>query len=580
MNSRPFRLIAALFLMTPVLRAEPAKDFRPLVREALKRGEKRIVIPPGIYRTDPEAGGELWNLTDIENVEIIADGVTLLGTKLMRAVSIHQCNGVTIQGLTVDYDPLPFTQGQVIAEAENGNHIDVRIHAGYPRKPYARIDVVDPKTRYRKKGMPFLWGTKASMIGEDVVRIQLNGIAKTAKNGDLVSLSTGQETGAPHAISIDQCSAIHLKSVTVHSAPGMGIIEADGEGGSSFTACKIVPGPKPAGATEERLLSSSWDAFQSKTIRKGPLIENCEIRDAGDDSWSVQSSDFVVLKSDGRTVVLASRDEFTVGVQTGDRLRAQAEGPDYKITSKNVVSRDAARLAPEVLEKLRTAGTWSFWKVGPKCIVVTLDRGSPLKVGNSVYSPDRMGNGFVFRNNRIHSPGRVLLKAGGLMEGNMLDTPHALVVCPEVPDAAAAGIENLTIRNNTIRRAGWFCAAPWSSQAGALSLTASGGKSAMRSVPVFRNVLIEDNLFDSCSGPNLVIASAKGVVIRNNRFVSAQRETPPDTGASFAIPANAVIWAAECENITLEKNAIENTGPFAGKPIRFSQRLRNAIGFE
>lgn len=580
MNSRPFRLIAALFLLTPVLRGELAGDFRPLVREALKRGEKRIVIPPGIYRTGPEAGGELWNLTGIENVEIIADGVTMLGTKLMRAISIHRCKNVTLQGLTLDYDPLPFTQGQVVAEAEDGNHIDVKLHAGYPRKPYARIDVVDPKTRFRKKGMPFLWGTKAAMIGEHVVRIQLNGIAKTAKTGDLVSLSTGQETGAPHAISIDQCSAIHLKDVTVHSAPGMGIIEADGEGGSSFTGCRIIPGPKPAGATEERLLSSSWDAFQSKTIRKGPLIENCEIRDAGDDSWSVQSSDFVVLKSDGHTVVLASRDEFTVGVQADDRLRAQVEGPEFKIISKNVVSRDAAGLAPEVLDKLRTAATWSFWKVGPKCMVVTLDLESPLKPGDSVYSPDRMGNGFVFRNNRIHSPGRVLLKAGGLMEGNMLDTPHALVVCPEVPDAAAAGIENLTIRNNTIRRAGWFCAAPWSSQAGALSLTATGGKSEMRSVPVFRNVLIEGNLFDSCSGPNLVIASAKGVVIRNNRFISAQHDPPPNTGASYSIPANPVIWATECEDITLERNAIEDTGPFAGKPIQTSKAIRNAKGFE
>jgi hypothetical protein len=27
-----------------------AEDFRPLVREALQRGEKRIVIPPGVYQ--------------------------------------------------------------------------------------------------------------------------------------------------------------------------------------------------------------------------------------------------------------------------------------------------------------------------------------------------------------------------------------------------------------------------------------------------------------------------------------------------------------------------------------------------
>ena len=50
--------------------------------------------------------------------------------------------------------------------------------------------------------------------------------------------------------------------------------------------------------------------------------------------------------------------------------------------------------------KLSKAETWSPWKVSPKCIVVTLDRVAELIPGDCVYSPDRMGNGFVFRNNR------------------------------------------------------------------------------------------------------------------------------------------------------------------------------------
>ena len=105
------------------------------------------------------------------------------------------------------------------------------------------------------------------MIGEDVVRVKLPGLAKTALPGDMVSLSTGQEAGAPHAVSIDQCERILFENVTIHSAPGMGLLEADGEGASTFRKCRIVPGPKPAGATEERLFSTSWDAFQSKTTR-------------------------------------------------------------------------------------------------------------------------------------------------------------------------------------------------------------------------------------------------------------------------------------------------------------------------
>ncbi|HSJ01356.1 MAG: right-handed parallel beta-helix repeat-containing protein [Verrucomicrobium sp.] len=544
--------------------ASEVADFRPRVKEALARGEKLIVIPPGTYRLAPQGGGgELWALHGVKDVEIIADGVTLVGTKLMRAVGLHQCSGLTLQGLTVDYDPLPFTQGVVIAAAADGDSVDVKLHAGYPRKPYARIDVVDSQTRFRKKGMPFLWGTKAVMVGEDVVRVQLKGLAKAAQPGDLVSLSTGQEAGAPHAVSVDQCERITLRQVTVHSAPGMGILEADGEGGSTFTGCRIVPGPKPPGATEERLLSSSWDAFQSKTIRKGPLVEDCEITHAGDDSWSVQSSDYLVLKNDGVVVVLASRDEFTNGVQDGDRLRVSVEGPEYRITSRKVVSRKEAGLADEVLENLGKATTWSPWKVSPKCIVVTLDQAAKLIPGDCVYSPDRMGNGFVFRNNRIHSPGRILLKAGGLMEGNVLDTPHALIACPELPESAAAGVEDLVIRNNKIKNGGWFCAAPWSSQAGIISLTATAGSSELRAKPVFKNVVIEGNTVESGSGPALVVSSTHGLSVRNNRFVNAQHDEPHRTGASYGIPKAGVVWISKSTAVKYEGNEIETLGSFA-----------------
>ncbi|HVJ45889.1 MAG TPA: hypothetical protein VM511_05840, partial [Luteolibacter sp.] len=229
------RFVALVFCFAPAA-LHALEDFRPFVDEALKRGEKKIVIPPGNYRIAPKGGGgELWVLSGVKDVEIVAEGVTMTGTKLMRALSLYRCTNLTIRGLTVDYDPLPFTQGEIISSTEDGGSIDIKIHAGYPRKSYSRIDVIDAKTRFRKQRMPFLWGTKAELIGDDVVRVKLPGIGKFAKPGDLASLSTGQEAGAPHGISVDQSERILFDHVTVHSAPGMGILEADGEGGSTFT---------------------------------------------------------------------------------------------------------------------------------------------------------------------------------------------------------------------------------------------------------------------------------------------------------------------------------------------------------
>lgn len=83
-----------------LITAVQAEDFRPWVRAALEKGENHIVIPPGVYRLGPDSRGELWNLSDLKDVKIVADGVTLVGTKLMRAVSLFRCSGVTLQGLT------------------------------------------------------------------------------------------------------------------------------------------------------------------------------------------------------------------------------------------------------------------------------------------------------------------------------------------------------------------------------------------------------------------------------------------------------------------------------------------------
>ncbi|RYD63527.1 MAG: right-handed parallel beta-helix repeat-containing protein, partial [Verrucomicrobiaceae bacterium] len=514
-------MIARLLLFLFCGTALALDDFRPMIAEAIAKGEKKIVIPSGTYRLAPTGGEKcVWTPQGANDLEIVADGVTLVSTKLTRAVAITQCTGVTVRGLTIDYDPLPFTQGTVAAVADDKSWIDVKLHAGYPRQPYARIDFVDPATRYRKKGMPFLWGTKAEMQGDDTVRVTLKGIGNTATIGTLASLNTGPAPdGIPHALSIERCSAITLRSVTIHSAPGMGMLECDGDGKTTYLGCKVVPGPNPEGASEDRLLSTSWDAIQTKTVRHGPHVEDCEIREAGDDSWSVQSSDFMVLKRVGNTLTISSRDEYTIGVEKGDRLKTKIGGPEATITGLRRLSHEQAGLAPEVMEKLAAAESWSEWKVAPKCLEVTLNEELPVEAGTSVYSPDRMGNGFVFLNNRIHSSGRVLIKGAGRIEGNILDTPHAMVICPELPGNAAAGIDGLIIRKNTIRRSGWFCAAPWSTQTGALSITAGGGAQQLRPPGVFANIVIEDNTFEDCSGPNLVISSTQGVKIRGNRFI-------------------------------------------------------------
>ena len=558
-------------------------DLRTLINEAVADGHRQVVIPPGEYRMAPQPGtAVIVPLRNVENLDVVATGVTVVCTKRTRAVELLRCKNVTIRGLVIDYHPLPFTQGAVVAIGDDGGWVDVRIHAGYAVAPWSRIDVVDRQTRYRKKGMPFLWGTTAEIRGPDIVRVHHKRLGTTADSGDLVSLSTAQDVdGVCHAVTIEQCNGgIALEDVTIHAAPGMGIVEHGGAGDTHLRRVRIVAGPRPEGATEDRLLTTSWDGIQHSEVGKGPTVEACTIEHCGDDSWSIQSQDYVILTRDDTMAVVAPRGHVCP-LSVGDTLRSSLDTPAFTIASLEPVRREDAALSPAVNERLETAQPWTLWKVNSRALVrVTFHEPPPWREGDSVYCPDRQGNGFVFRGNQTRSSGRILIKAGdGRVEDNLLQMPHGVVVCPEVPAGGAAGIRGLVFRNNTIESSGFFCPAPWSPQAGALSIVCGEGQ-AFRPPGIFDDILIEGNVFKGTSGVNLAISSARNVVIRGNRFLDPDPSPPGDTGAAFGIDQSAVMWLAESDSVTLAGNRVAGPVPTPGPLVRTGRGVTRLAGLD
>ena len=291
--------------------ARPQYDLGVLqnpIAQAVLSGKEKVVLRPGVYRGRVD-GNVFITIKDANSLEVDAGGVTMICEKLTRAIEIHNCQNIQIRGLTVDYDPLPFTQGTIVEVDPAGKWVDVKIRDGYPLEAYSRIDIVDAKTRHRKHGMPFLWGTKAELRDNGIVRVtRENGFERCAARGDLASLSTGPEAGGiSHGVEIRDSEKVSLKDFTLHAAPGYGIINGGGHGDHHYDNVRVVQGPKPKGATEDRLLSSSWDAIQFNNLRKGPTMENCLVTAAGDDSWSLSSRDYLVLAAKGKDVWLVSR---------------------------------------------------------------------------------------------------------------------------------------------------------------------------------------------------------------------------------------------------------------------------------
>ncbi|RYX84486.1 hypothetical protein EON83_10220 [bacterium] len=550
------------------MQAQTQGDLRALIGDAVKSGQARVVIPRGVYRVSPVGNaGALITISKARNLEIVADGVTMVCTKRMRAIQINQSENLTLRGLTVDYDPLTFTQGKVVKIAEDKGWMDVKIDAGYPQIAFDRIVICDPKTRFHKYGINHLWGTKSSWAEPGVLRITLKDVGRNVDLGDPVALSGGQEMGDCHGITVEnQCSNVVFRGVTIHSAPGMGLVDFNNETGIKMFDCKIVPGPKPVGATEERLLTTSWDGLQCNVARVGAQIENCVIERCGDDSWSVPTREFKVVQRNGKAVLFRAPEYGPAdgGLRIGDHLqwRSGMKTETQEIVALRKVNRGKAGMLIEAIVK----GEFS------------------AQEGDCVFNQDCSSKGFIYRNNKIYSHGRgALVKVSdGLIEGNTFrGCDKAIIVNCEL--ATGAGLaDHLIIRGNTIIETGYHQAMPWSEQAGAICLSSSMGGGKLRPPGIFNDIVIENNTFERVKGLNLLISSACNVAVRNNRFLSPHSTDPGrHNGADYNIDATAVIEVTESNGVDFFGNVVRNKGPFTKQMLRIEPSAKNiAYGAE
>ncbi|MDR6549122.1 Ig-like domain-containing protein [Paenibacillus qinlingensis] len=543
-------------------------DIQAIIASAVAEGKSQLVIPPNTYRISPKSGSTIIPISNAHNLEIIGDGVTVIGTTLTRMLEVSNSTNVTISGLTFNYDPLPFTQGHVKAIAPNLSYLDIELSAGYPRQLFSRLSIYDPVTKFQKHGINHLWGTTAAWNEDGTMRISLNGVGTNVNVGDPVSMAGGQAPGgAPHGITVGGSSGIVFRNVTEHTAPGFGFLEAGSEGGTVLDGFKLIPGPAPVGATETPLLTAVWDGIQFKTSYKGPIVENSVVRNAGDDSFSIQSGDYGVVKVQGDEIVIVMRDG-SQGVKTGDRLRQFNSSPEAIVTSVEKVMKASVSMDPALLQKINEAADWTPWRFAEETYYkIKLDRPSPFQTEDFIFSPDRMGNGFVFRNNDIYSPGRgMLLKAGdGLIENNIFHGgDKAIIISPEVvTDSHAGAGNNLIIRNNTILETGYHHYMPWSDQAGAIGFAAGNVKSEK----AFSHITIENNTFDGVNGLNLNLSNVKNVTVKNNQFLRTHLQEPGNNGADKGIDPSSVIWVNNAEDVTFVGNEIDRMGVFSSMAV-------------
>ena len=507
---------------TPALREQTA-DLRALIDDELAAGNKRVVIPPGRYRVKAQRGNHLV-FKNLSDVEIIADNVEMVCTSTVRGLYFENCSNVTLRGLTVDYDPLPFTQGRIVSMTPDKSSMVFEVADGYPEYELEeRIQIYDPATAGLRRG-DARWDERIESLGGHRYRVRkseryrFNPARDTERVGDiLVTNNHSGSRGSPHTVELRSCKGIRLEDITLFASPCFGFLEYDCDG-TGYTRCVVdrrPPADDPVKRALPRMRSLNADAFHSKDAAKGPAIIGCKAHYQGDDCVNINGRYHYVRSVRGKTMRIAVWDglKFGVGEPVEFLPHTGPRPPDAKVVA---IRRDSGPItgAEKALigkvgldERLRSrllSGKLDLYNV-------TLDREVDLPDGSAVCCPLRVGSGFAvkdcdFGHNRSRG---ILIKASrGEVTGNRIinSMMAAVLVSPEYWWMEGGISSDVVVRDNLIEGC---LQTP-------IQILARGADRKNLPLGARRNISIVNNRISECPWPLIHVTSTSNLVIENN----------------------------------------------------------------
>jgi parallel beta-helix repeat protein len=494
-------------------------DLQGFIDTEIQAGKKRVVVPSGRYRVTPKDGQHLV-LRDLKDIQIIADDVELICTETSRALAVTRCTNVTVRGLVIDYDPLPYTQGRITGISEDKKIYDIELFAGYPTAETVRnfkYEVFRPDTRTLRCEDRDV--QKIEVVDSRHLRLTTSGGrgSNIERIGDLIVIGSEftPHGGGTHAVTCDHNVSVRLENIELFASNCFGFLETDCDG-SVYYRCRIdrrAPADDPVQRADPRLRSLDADAYHSKHAIKGPSYIECVARFMGDDCINICGDYHMIMSSQGKELRVLAKgsmniqpgDPVELVLYTGERL------PDAKAVAIQPAGTrlddEQAFLSRQNMNAGLKAGRGSL----SKAYTITLDREVNIAQGGVICAANRSGAGFAVKGctfgfNRSRG---ILIKAShGEVSGNHMEGcwMSAILVSPEYWWLEAGSSSDLKITGNSIVNCGGV----------PIRIEATGGNGDIAPAGAHRNIAVTGNTVTGCEMPGIMVTSTVRVRIENN----------------------------------------------------------------
>ncbi len=513
-----------------------------------------IYFPSGIYKISSSNAYALQfkNLSDLRLKGEGTNSILMVSNPGNGCLGFSYCTNIEIEALTIDYNPLPYTQGTITGVNTNNGTFDLLIDAGYPELslPYFSaaqskwgISVDLPRDAY---GLWAYFSSSWTNVGTRTWRMKADDPdflkAHPFSIGDryihMARLWTAFDIGC------DFCVNIKIKNVDIYASSGLtvGLIYCN-----KIHINKLNVSLKPG---SNRLLSTNGDCVHSAGCTDGLLIENCKFEGMPDDGINIH----------GRGGVIVSNITDTIKRVGPPRHAYFAIGDEIQILdNKNGGTRGNAQILKAI--QIRNVE----WEI-------TLDKPFPKlnadwSFGDKLNSISRCGQNSIIKNNSFgaHRGRDILLRSHDiLVTSNNFFNPSLAWESVSLENrytyyAEGPASYNIAISNNTfiggINR--WSWAAP---AIGIHSFVTQNNQSPFYDSS---NIVIKANTFINIDGAAVDATSVSGVKIIDNTV---------DTELGIKKVTSPVVLIEKAKNILIDNLKIKDLNPetYAGVHIKNS----------